>query len=183
MAEELLEKIPPEKRWAITAKILSLFFVIRGEKFTAPLLGKEDGFISPVRGAEKWDEITDKIIGDASRKMMPMVKEMFNIPVEDAIGAANLLHVHIALAWGPELKGRIVEATPERVVCRWTQCPWWNRFEEFDVPSTLRPCIAGHEGSMKEGLKVINPKIVYKLTKTMIRGDPYCEDVIEFKDE
>ena len=183
MAKELLEKIPAEKCWAITTKILSVFFVIRGEKIIAPLLGKEEGFISPVRGAEKWDEIHDKIIGDAGRKVYLMVKERFNIPVEDAIGAVNLLYVALVLAWGPELKGTIVEATPERVVFRWTKCPWWNRYEEYEVPLTLRPCHIAHESPCNEGLKVINPKIAYKLTKAMIRGDPYCEDVIEFKEE
>jgi hypothetical protein len=38
--EELLEKIPPEKCWAITAKILFTLTVLRGEKFLIPILGK-----------------------------------------------------------------------------------------------------------------------------------------------
>jgi hypothetical protein len=46
--EELLEKIPPGKRWEITSKIISALWVIRGEKIIAPLLGKGEGIISPI---------------------------------------------------------------------------------------------------------------------------------------
>jgi len=35
----------------------------------------------------------------------------------------------------------------------------------------------------EEGLKAINPKFTYKFTKVMPRGGPYCEVVIEFKEE
>ena len=34
-----------------------------------------------------------------------------------------------------------------------------------------------------EGFKAINPKITHKLVKSRPRGDPYCEDVYEFKEE
>ena len=183
MAEELLKKIPPEKRWEITVKFIGKLFVMRGEKIIAPILGKGEGILSHIWGAEKWYEITDKIVGDAGRQFFPWVKETFNIPVEDAIGAANLLFVTAVLAWGPELKSTIVEATPERVVVRWTKCSWWNRWEEHEVDPAFIPCETAHQANFGEGLKVINPKLTYKLTKLRLRGDPYCEGVIEFKDE
>jgi hypothetical protein len=53
MAEELLNKIPFEKRWEINAKVMSTLFVIRGEKIVAPALGKGEGIISHIWGAEK----------------------------------------------------------------------------------------------------------------------------------
>jgi len=55
--EELLEKITPEKRWATTAKILSALLILRGDKFVTPLMGKTEGFISPLWGWEKSEEI------------------------------------------------------------------------------------------------------------------------------
>ena len=67
MVEELLEKIPPERRWEVTAKYLITFMVLRGEKVIAPELGKDDGIIAPILGAEKWDEIHLKIIGDGAK--------------------------------------------------------------------------------------------------------------------
>ena len=58
MAEELLEKIPAEKRWAITAKILTGFQVLRGEISVAPLLGIGEGVFAPVMGAENGKRFT-----------------------------------------------------------------------------------------------------------------------------
>jgi len=84
---ELLEKIPPEKRWAITAQILWRFIVLRGDKIVTPELGKGKDIFSPLWSKEKWYEIIEKIFGDAGRMMYPYIKETFNIPVEDAIGA------------------------------------------------------------------------------------------------
>jgi len=71
MVEELLKKIPAERCWEITTKILTSLYVIRGEKIVAPELGKEEGFISPVRGLEKWEEIHVKIFGDGAKLMFP----------------------------------------------------------------------------------------------------------------
>ena len=112
MAAELLEKIPAEKCWAITANILWRFLVLRGEKLIAPVLGKGKDIFSPLWIKEKWYEINEKIFADAGRQMMLMAKEMFNIPVEDAIGAAKLQIVVATLLSGPELEWwEIVEAT------------------------------------------------------------------------
>ena len=87
MAEELLEKIPPEKRWAITAKTLLRFSVLRGSKSMPTWLGKEEGILSPVWGWEKWVEILTKMMADGSKRFFTWVKERFNIPVEDLIDA------------------------------------------------------------------------------------------------
>ena len=48
MAKALLERIPPEKRWALTAKILTGLSTLRDLKTVVPLLGKGEGVISPV---------------------------------------------------------------------------------------------------------------------------------------
>ncbi|WP_287585573.1 hypothetical protein [Candidatus Borrarchaeum sp.] len=183
MAEELLEKIPPEKRWAITAKTLTAFVVLRGDKIIAPQLGIEEGVIAPVMGAEKWDEINDKVFCEGGKVFYPWVKEMFNIPVKDAIGAYKLLIVVETLLSGPEQEHKLVEATPERVVSRLTKCPWWERYQEFDVHSEHRACDAADQKHQEEGLKAVSPKLTFKLTKTRQGGYPYCEYVIELKDE
>ena len=182
MAEELLEKITPEKRWAITAKILFTFIILRDEKLVIPLLGKAEGFISPLWGWEKFWEIGGKIFGDAGKTFVPWVKETFNIPVEDAIGAAKLVWVGANLMFGPEWEMKYVEKTPERVVVRWPKCPIWKTYKELDIDPAFILCEAGHQVIIKEGLKVINPKLTLKITKAIPRGDPYCEDVFEFKE-
>ncbi len=186
MAEELLEKIPPEKCWEITRDILVKFIVLRGDKIIAPVLGLSEGIIAPVLGAEKWDEINDKVYGEGGKQLYTWVKKTFNIPVEDAIGAFKLVYVvESLLSAGPFTSEdyEIVEATPERVVFRWHNCCWWEAYEEFGVHSEHRACDAADQKHQEEGLKAVNPKATYKLTKTRQEGYPYCELIIEFKEE
>ena len=147
------------------------------------ILGIEEGIFSPILGWEKWVEIQKKIYGESGRKFVPWVKDMFNILVEDAIGAEKLLVVAVTLLQGPEFEGKIVEATPERVVSRVTRCAFWERNKEREISPELRVCDAGDQEFAEEGVKAINPKLTCKHTKVMPRGDPYCEFVIEFKDE
>lgn len=100
MMAELLEKIPAEKRWAITAKILTGLTILRGSKTMVPLLGIGEGIIAPVMGWEKWEEIQRKIWGEGGQNFAPWVKETFNIPVEDAMEAAKLVTVIAPLLGG-----------------------------------------------------------------------------------
>ena len=183
MAEELLEKIPPEKRWAITAKTLSSVIVSRMLKTSTPFLGKDEGILSLLSGWEKEVEIKEKIFGDSGRKMFPWIKETFNIPVQDAVGAATLGIVAATLMMGPEEQGEIAEATPKRAIFRSTKCSWWERWKEQEVDPGLIPCPITCQATFREGLKAINPKLNYTATKFMTRGDPYCEGVVEFKEE
>ena len=180
---ELLEKIPPEKRWEITAKTLWRLMVLRGVRTMPTVMGKAEGIISPVRGWEQWQEIATKIMIDGAKKMYPWIKELFNIPVEDAIGAAKLTMVYGYMLGGPEQKQQLVEATREKAVARTTKCTCWERYEEFEVDLDLRAGCNSHQASSKESLKTVNPKLIYKLKKAMGWGDPYCESVIEFKEE
>ena len=182
--ETLLEKIPPETCWAITAENLTRLIISRILKTSTPFLGKDDGILSLLSGWEKEIEIKAKIYAEAGRRMYPFVKEMFNIPLENAVDAAKFQLVIVTLLTGPELKGEIVEATPERAVVRTTKCAWWERwFKDFEVNPGLIPCAFTHPPFVDEGLKAVNPKITCKLTKAMPRGDPYCEDVYEFKED
>jgi hypothetical protein len=183
MAKELLEKIPAEKRWAITAKYLLGLAVLQGEVIIAPEMGKDEGITAPVLGAEKWKEINRKIYGEGFHQMHLWVKETFNIPVEDTIGMANLQIVTFALAGGPGLEFKYVEKTPERVVVRWTKCPYMDRYKEFEVEPEFIPCVVAHKENIEERIKKIHPKLTGILTKAMPWGDPYCEDVYEFKEE
>jgi hypothetical protein len=179
---ELLKKIPAHKCWEITAKILTRFTMLRGSKTTAPLLGEGEGIISPVMGYEKYNEIQAKIMGREAHKVFPMVKERFSIPVDDVIGAIKLYIVAVTLMGGPEYKFEIIDANPNRVVVRRTKCPWRERYNERQIDPGLWVCPAGHQAWCEEGLRAVNPKLAYKLVKTLTWGDQYCEAIIEFKD-
>ena len=183
-SETLLEKIPAEKRWEMTVKLLTVLNVLLARK-TKDSLGMGEGFIAPVMGFEKYLEISAKMWAEDGRRFLPWVKERFNIPIEDAIGVAKFCMV---VAWfnsGPEQKFELVEATPERVVLRTTRCAWWERYKELFpvIYPELTTCVECCKANFEAGLKAINPKITYKLTKVIGWGDPYCECVFEFKDE
>ena len=180
---DLLERVHLEKSWAITAKTLLRFLVNRGSKIFAPTLGKGEGIISPVLGAEKWTEIIMKIYSDSARKMFPLVKERFNIKVEGAIGAAKLVIVAATLLMGPEWEYERVEESKERTVIRTTKCAWWEGYKELAVDHTLRTCDKGGCHTwVVGGLNAINPKLTFKLTKALPRGDPYCEYIFRIEE-
>ena len=174
------EKIPADKCWAMTTKILTTIITLRGSKDMAPLLGEGEGIIAPVWGWEKYLEINTKIFGEGSKRFYPWVKEAFNIPVEDAIGAVKLLIVSAIIAFGPLTDIEIVEATREKAVVRWIKCPFGENNKKFEYKPELWVCPTAHQVRGEEGLKAINPKLTHKLTKALPR-DPYCEAVIEFK--
>lgn len=182
MAEELLEKIPPEKCWAITAKTLLNLLFVRGSKTLVPLLGIGEGVIAPVMGWEKFKEINNKVFSEVNNKLLLWIKEMYNVPVEDCIGANKLITIWCYLQSGSEWEFEIVEKTRERVVNRTIKCPWWERYKEFKIKPELSLCEPVHH-LQNEEFTAINPKITKKLTKSIPRGDPYCEDIIEFKEE
>lgn len=126
MAEELLEKIPAEKRWAMTAKVLTGFNLLRIALIRS-LMGKGEGIFAPVMGWEKYEEISTKTWGEGGKRIFPWFKETFNIPVEDAIGAAKLYIVTCFLTAGPEDKFEMAEETPERacfIVLGARGCKW-----------------------------------------------------------
>ena len=184
MAEELLKKIPPEKCWEITAKTLMRILVVRDRMHVLPLLSEGEGIIAPVSAWEKWREMAaDKGFGEHYTKLMSWVKETFNISVEDAIGAAKLRIVVATLQSGPEFTTEIVEATRKRAVVRTTKCGVWERAKEFELAPEFATCDVGHQTVVEVGLKRVNPKLTFTLTKAMPWGDPYCEGLFEFKEE
>jgi len=183
-SEKLLEKVPAEKCWEITAKILITFALLRGVKIVLPLLGKGEGIISPIWGWEKWVEINDNVWGgEGGKRMYPMAKEMFTIPVENSVGAAKLHIVAATLLMGPELTAEIAVSSPEKTVVKFNKCPFMERYKECEVALERIVCPTSCEAYCDEGLKAINSKLIFKRNKALPRGDSYCEGVIEFMEE
>ena len=180
----LLEKNPAEKRWEMTAKLLTVLNVLLGRK-TRVCLGIGEGIIAPVMGYETYLKINTKLWLEDGRRYLPWVKDTFNISVEDAIGALKLCMVASWFNSGPEQKFEIVEDTPERAVYRTTRCSWWERYKELFpvIYPELVVCPESCKAHFEAGIKAINPKITYHHIKAMPRGDPYCEEVFEFKEE
>lgn len=169
MAEAILEKIPAEKRWEIATKT-----------FTGAMVGYGQVLLGIV-GKDRSSEINVKMSGEWGKTFIPMIKEAFKIPVEDAVGAANVAAVAAVLSMGPEMEGERIEETEKRVVDRATKCPLWERVKEFGLTAQITDC-PGCLAWTEEGLKAINPKLTCQITKALPRGDPYCEFVYELKE-
>ena len=181
--KKLLEKMPAEKCWALTAKFIQSFFYLLGSRILVPLFSKGEDIYAPVMGYDKFEEITAKVFGEHGRKMLSMVKKTFNIPVKDAKDAYKLYIVAGTLNEGPEFMAELVEETRERVVFRRPMCAWWERYKEFEIDPEFMVCLPGHQRWGEEGFKAINHKLTFRPTKAISRGDPYCEFVIEFKEK
>ena len=170
MAEEILKNIPAEVKWGWTANTHAATLVIRGETILAPIVG-----------AEKWKEINVGIYGEGGKLLFPMIKDNFNVPVENALDAANLAIVVATVTLGPGGEGEFVEESPERAVYKQTKCIWMDKYREYNVDPKYIPCVEGHQAWGERGVKAIDPRLSFKITKAMPKGDPYCEYVYEFK--
>lgn len=133
-------------------------------------------------GWEKYKEIVIRVMGDANNKLTYLVKEMFNLTVENAVDAAKLHTVAGTLQSGPETEYELIEENRERTVIRLSSCGWRARYKEFEIKPELTICQPAHEAPTHEALKEMNPKLTLKFTKSYAKGDPYCEVVIEFEE-
>jgi len=174
--------LSPEKGWAITAKILIGFIISRAVKTSSSLLGKGEHFTLLVTGWEKYEEILQNVYGDIGKQLCHYVKETINTPVEDAVTAAKLYRTAWTLLSGPDFEYEIVQASPEEAVVRINNCPWLQRFEEFEIGPEHRACHRSHQANGEKGLMVFNPMLTFKLTKAPQWGDSYCEFIIGLKD-
>ncbi len=167
MAEEILEKIPLEKRWAMAAQSFSNGCM----GYIQVLLG--------IIGKEKLAEIESEMWGEGMKMSFLSFMKEFKMPAEDAVDAANLTAIFAVLALGPECKMERTEESRNRVVDRYLNCPWWESAKQFGIADQYE-CSCGDWS--EAALKAINPKLTATLTKSQSRGDPYCECVYELKE-
>jgi hypothetical protein len=168
MAEALLERIPVERRWEIAT-----------ESYTGASMAYVQALLEIV-GKEKLGEIEAKMWSEGNKMFYPMIKEEFKMPVENAVDAANLSDLTVMLTMGSGYEAERIEETEKKVVERWSKCPWWKMANDYGIADKY-DCTSICAVSIEEGLKAINPKLTCKVTKTLPRGDPYCEFIYELK--
>lgn len=76
------------------------------------------------------------------------------------------------------IKYKVVELSEERYVLQIFECPHGVRFKNLDTPPEVRDILLELDRGIVESL---NPKLEFKLTKHMLRGDNYCEYVVKRK--
>jgi predicted hydrocarbon binding protein len=161
-----IEKIPAEARWQIATKGL-----------TGAAMAVANALRQAV-GEEKYNEVMRALWYQAGKGVKEFI-EAFGLPVRDARQIEEAAQLASLASMGPEFKYEVVEASQDRCVARVSKCPWYERHKEQGMGFDL--CTFGH-GSWGEGfVESANPDFIYSVSKSMARGDSYCEVIIERK--
>lgn len=157
---EGLEKIPAETRWAIATKAM-----IGGNVVLFKTL-------FDIVGQEKYNEMVGQMQTEGG-KASKQIADALGLAAADAKSTAEAVQLVALVSMGPELKFQTVEATAEKAVIRGTGCPWWNRVKEFGISDDLLS--VGSPAWTSSLTKSLNPKVTLSGTRSMCRGDAYCE--------
>lgn len=162
----ILEKVPAESRWTIATKVLTGQLIATAKALRDAL------------GQEKYNEVCEQSWTERG-KAAKQLADTLGLAGDDAKSAAETLQALDIVTTGPEFKFETVEAASEKTVLRCTGCAWWNRQQELGIPGDL--CSVAALAYCNALAKSLNPKLTVSGTKSMPRGDPYCESVWELQ--
>jgi hypothetical protein len=115
------------------------------------------------------------LIADMSREYGLTIAARANGKLENtelASVANYLLRIFETVGRSKNNLTELVETTDSKVVIKAYQCPL-----HFDMPAM---CLA-HTTMEKTVVETLNPKLVYRIGKSIPAGDKYCEHIIEIK--
>jgi len=115
------------------------------------------------------------LIADMSREYGLTIAARAKGKLEDtelASVANYLLRIFETVGRSKNNLTELVEITDSKVVIKAYQCPL-----HFDMPAM---CLA-HTTMEKTVVETLNPKLVYRIGKSIPNGDKYCEHIIEIK--
>lgn len=163
---DLIEKVPAEKRWEIATKGLTGAYVACASAL--------QGAVSEAQ----YDQFS-KMLWYQGGKTLKELVDTVGLPVGNAREIEEALEISARTSMGPEFEFEVVEASEDRCVARLTKCAWHERWKEMGLAKDL--CGTGHQSWGDAAVESVNPDFAYTLVKSMLRGDPYCEFVIERK--
>ncbi len=154
-----MKEIPPETRWQITARALSLLPVLY-----SIVLREDLGEEFDRRVEEVWCHCG----GEA--KEIAGAFEMANSPADQL--AAALLEI-LRTLFGTEFRGEILDLDPERAVVLIKTCPFLMRAYELEEnPEViLHPCMAFSFSAVE----TLNKDFTVRFVRGMCMGDRNCE--------
>jgi len=115
-----------------------------------------------------------KLIEDMSREFGLSVAERAKSTLEkNDLGsvADYLLRIFDTVARGQDLIST-VEESEDRVIIRVNRCPL-----NFDNPGMCR----AHTTMERTVVEALNPRLTYRIGKSIPAGDAFCEHIVEFK--
>jgi len=161
-----LEKVPMETRWSFASVGLVHFSVDYFKK------------ILDTEGREKLVEFTRKQSSAAGARGKGFA-DRIGMTGTDAKSAAAILPALVILAYGPQQKFEIAEATENRAVVKCLECAFWNNVQAKKITDDI--CSSNSHYYWEGCAKAINPKLNSTLVKARPRGDSLCEWVFELK--
>ena len=164
--EDYLGKIPMEARWNAASGGLVHFSV----NYFKKLLDTE--------GREKLVEFT-RINSSAMGAGGKRLADRFGMTGTDAKAAAAILPALVIMAYGPQQKFEIAEATESRAVVKCIECVFWKNVQAKKITDDI--CSSNSHYYWEGCAKAINPKLTSTLVKARPRGDSLCEWVFELK--
>ncbi|GEM_PF-587509 len=114
------------------------------------------------------------------RKEIKDMIDSMGLKAEDAMEILDSWEILTRILIG-NCEYETLEANEDKVVVHLKNCPIMDSLKE-----TGSPGIKLFEGCSEYGkalVETLNPKYAQKFTKTMCKGDPYCEIVVELRDE
>jgi hypothetical protein len=163
---EAIEKIPAETRWEIATKGLT--------GACMAMMNTIKSALSP----EKFEEFQVGLWSEAGKGAKELADSL-GLSIESPKDIDAVMALLGMTSMGPEFKFEVVEATEDRCVGKTTKCAWHERWKELGLKDDI--CSSGHQGWGDGAVESLNPDFTFSLTKNMIRGDQFCEWVIERK--
>ena len=161
-----LEKVPMETRWSFASGGLVHFSVDYFKK------------ILDTEGREKLVEFTRKQSSAMGARGKGFA-DRFGMTGTDAKSAATIIPALVIMAYGPQQKFEIAEATESRAVVKCIECAFWNNVQAKKITDDI--CSSNSHYYWEGCAKAINPKLTSTLVKARPRGDSVCEWVFELK--
>lgn len=162
-----IDDIPAGLRWEIAAKSATALPIVYDMIFRKVLGEKYDHIELPI-----WVE---------GGKEVKKIAQALGLPVENARDISNTYGIISKIIFGPELKMNLVEKSADRVVSHGLECPLLNRAVEMGANPAL--LIGACQAYSRSAIENLNHKYTIRTTKRKCRGDPYCENIIELKNE
>ena len=163
---------PVELRWKIAAQSASALLLTH-EKIYKEILGQDYKKIQPLV------DTINYISWIQDGKNASALSRYLGLPVKTAEEINKAHELISVILYGPEIEYKVVDTATNHVKSQISSCPFLNRAKELNLESEslFENCNAYH----KTFVKNLNPKYRKRFTKSMCKGDEYCETLTELK--
>lgn len=120
-------------------------------------------------------DLVEKAFRELGREAGKAELERLKIRKRDVKAFAKIME-----PWDPvfKLQSELKELTEKKMVRHVLKCPLAEHWKVVGAPSEMCDLWYSFDQGVAE---TVNPKMTFKVLKSLYRGDPYCERVVELK--